>query len=231
MNYLQLVGNPRRRHRKHKAKSRRRASRKQLAARKRFAAMSRSRSRRRHHSAPVMANPRRRSRRHVVVHSRRRHRRNPIMGGGMRNMGGLFRSAALGATGAIVNDIAYGFATPFLPAALVAPAAAGSPNYVYTLGKSGMAILLGMVLRKVPGVGSRAVHMTEGALTVTFHDLLKQMITSFGIAVPMGDAMMERGAPPNPSQQRLRMYPGGGATPLKMYPGGAATSAREAVTR
>lgn len=227
MQHLQLIGNPARR--RHRAKSRRRFSKKQRAAQRRFAAMARSR--RRHHAPAVLANPVR-HRRRTVVHVRSRRRRNPInYRASMGSMKHMFKCAGIGAAGALTADIAYGFASPFLPASMTAPAATGTPNYMYTVTKSAVTVLLGMALAKVPGVKQHASQMTEGALTVTFHDLIKQMVVSFGIGVPMGDTMLERIAPPSPNSQRLKMYPGGGGRVLSMYPGAAATSARESVTR
>lgn len=205
---LMLIGNPRRRRRGgRKAKSRRRASPAQARARARFAAMARSRSkssRRKHrrHSFAAVANPRRRARRSFRF--ARRSRRNPIrMGRMMRNYVPMLKSAGVGASGAILNDVAYGFAIPFMPAMMSTPVnASGGINPAYYLGKIGTAFALGALGSKV--LGSKAATMTEGALTVTLRDAMKQLLISFGIAVPMGTLNPGRVLPPLPISQNLR---------------------------
>jgi hypothetical protein len=236
---LLLVGNPRKR-RRGSRKARRRASPAQRRARARFAAMARARShaarpRRRARRHAVALNPirhRRRARHHVA---RRRFRRNPIrMGGYLRGYVPMLKSAGVGATGAILNDVAYGFALPFLPAMMATPvSASGGMNPAYYLGKIGTAFALGAIGSKV--IGSRAATMTEGALTVTIRDAIKQMLISFGIAVPMGAALNPgRVTPPLPISQNLRKYIGPTAARggMRMYVvPGASTGSREMMVK
>lgn len=233
---LMLIGNPRRRggRGKHRSKSRRRASPAQRRARARFAAMARGRSRARRRRTAVL-NPvrHRRHRRHVIA--RRRFRRNPIrMGGYLRGYVPMLKQATVGASGAILNDIAYGFASPFLPAMMQVPVSAtGGINPAYYLGKIGTAFALGAIGTKI--AGAKAATMVEGALTVTMRDAIKQMLVSFGIAVPMGALNPGRVLPPLPMQQNLRKYigptaaRGGGRMGLYMVQG--STSSREMMTR
>ncbi len=236
---LLLVGNPRRR-RKHRAKSHRRASRKQLAARARFAAMSRARSRgprrirRRAHA--LRANPIRHRRRRVHHVARHRRRRNPVGFSGMRSVVPMLKTAGVGAVGAIANDIAYGFALPFLPAMMVTPVAAGGGiNPAYYGGKLGSAIVLGLVTRRF--LGAKSAQMTEGALTVTLRDALKQLLVSFGVPVPMGASLNPgRIVPPLPISQNLRKYIGptaarGGGVGLYVVGQQQSTGSREMMTR
>jgi hypothetical protein len=235
---LLLVGNPRKRHRK--AKSRRRPSAKQRANWARFAARARARSHSRRaprrRRARLAANPiRHRARRRVHHFARHRRRRNSIGFGSLRGVVPMLKSASTGAVGAIVNDIGYGFAIPFLPAMMSSPVATGGGiNPAYYAGKLGNAFLLGFVAKKI--VGARAVPMIEGALTVTLRDALKQALISFGVPVPMGSSLNPgRIVPPLPIAQNLRKYIGptaarGGGVGLYVV-GERSTSAREMMTR
>jgi hypothetical protein len=241
-----LIGNPHRRRKgkKHRAKSRRRASAKQRANWARFAARARARShgghkrRRRHAAVRHAANPIRHRRHHHAAAHHRRHRRrsNPIGFGRMRAVVPMLRSAGMGAVGAVVNDVAYGYAAPFLPAMAATPvSASGGINPVYYGGKLGMAFLIMLATHKF--LRGKAVEMCEGALTVTLRDALKQAIVSFGVPLPMGAALNPgRVIPPLPISQNLRRYVGptparGGGVGLYVVGAGQSTGAREMMTR
>lgn len=241
---LLLIGNPARRRRKAGTKARRKSSRKaspaQRAARARFAAMSRARSggsKRRSRRRPALAaNPaprrrRRTSARRVARRSGRRVRRNPInLGGSMRSVVPMLKRASVGAGGAIVNDVAFGYAAPFLPDSLKSPIAAGGGiNFMYHGAKLGMAVLMGVVAKKV--APRHAVAMVEGAMIVQLHSLGAQLVAGFGF-VPMGKYVAGRlnpgrVVPPLPLSQNLD----GRNRNMAMYTNRGSTSMREAVTR
>lgn len=233
MQHVLLIGNPARRGRRRKAR-RRSASPAQRAARARFAAMARARSksgrrhRRRAHRV-VHANPifHRRARRHV-----RRIRRNPIGVGMFRGLSASLLGSAVGAGGAIANDIAFGFASMVLPATATSPVSqSGGLNPIYYAAKTISALGLGILGKAV--VGRHAVGAMEGALTVTFHDAMKQFLVGTGLPVPLGSTRYNAGRiiPPMPAQHTLRRYVGPGGmsrAPLEAY---IKPSAREAVRR
>lgn len=232
MQHMLVIGNPARR-RGRRRKARRSPSPAQRAARARFAAMARARSKssRRHRRGSrrvVHANPIFRRRRHV-----RRVRRNPIVLGGMfRGVVPAMMNAAAGAGGAILNDVAYGFASMVLPAAAVSPISqSGGLNPFYYAGKTASALALGVVGKML--VGRHAVPMMEGALTVTFHDAMKQFLVGTGLPVPLAGSRYNaaRVVPPMPMQHNLRRYVGPAPLARASLEAYVKPSAREAVRR
>lgn len=154
---------------------------------------------RRRKARAVMANPRRR-RRHARVHRRAR-RRNPIFSAPKRHrrraravfrrsrrrhrnpfsvsgLKGQLMPAAIGAGGAIALQIAYGYATPYLPAQL-------QTGYLPALVKLAGAIGLGMVAGKFLG-REKGKEVTLGGLTVVLvgviTPLIAQAVPSLGLS-------------------------------------------------
>lgn len=206
MQELLLIGNPakRRRAKTARRKSRKAASPAQLRARARFAAMARGRT---------TPNPvhRRRARR-TVARTHRRVRRNPIGGGTLRSLVPMLQNAAWGGAGALVNDVAYGYVQPYLPATFQTPVPGAGLSLGYYVGKGAVAIALGVLGRRI--VGARAARMTEGALSVLAHSAMKDAAASAGINVPMGYMPGGRVVPALPISQNLRKYVPGNVTSL-----------------
>jgi hypothetical protein len=146
---------------------------------------------------PVAVNPRRRRRKSakrvtvrrrrnpvaVNPHRRIRRRRNPISARGMMGrfkpkvMLGQVRSAVPGAVGALGLDVIMGYAT-FIPANW----RVGIPGYlVKALG----AIALGAVASNIVRPAT-ANAMTEGALTVMLHGVLRQGVAQYAPQVQLG---------------------------------------------
>lgn len=122
----------------------------------------------------VLSNPRGR-RRHRGHHRVRR--RNPSMGGIFGSVIPLLKEGAIGAGGALLNDVAYGFGKKFLPDAL-------QSGWGRTGTKLGFAVLLGLVAGKVfPGQG-RA--LAAGAATVTLHEAATSLMNQMAPSVPLG---------------------------------------------
>ena len=158
-----LFVNPRRRRRKaRKAAPRKRAKR-----------------RRNPGFALPAVNPRRRKRRasgrRRRVSSRRR--RNPALRLSVGGIQGQVMGAVPGAVGALALDVAMGYIP--LPANLKA----GILSYVV---KGAAAVALGMVASKVVKP-STAAKMTEGALTVMLHGILKTATARFAPQIAMGE--------------------------------------------
>ena len=159
-----LIVNPSKRR-----KSRKAASPAQKRARAAFARMARSRRKnpaKRRTVAKRRSNP-------IALSSRRRrtYRRNPISVGGMKPMN-LISAALTGAVGATaVNTI---LAKIPLPASMMT----GKTRYVT---QAAAAILLGMAAQKVGPVRKYAQQMAEGSLTVTLHDLIKDVAMGAGM--------------------------------------------------
>lgn len=130
-------------------------------------------------SNPVAPLRRRRHRVSAVRHHnprRRKHgyRRNPIAGLSVNSIMGMTKDAAIGAVGALAVDVAYGYVKGWLPASMQSPNdATGSVNPMYFLAKGGVAVLLGVLGKKLT---NKAGHMAQGSLTVTMYDLLKGFV-------------------------------------------------------
>ena len=194
---LLLVGNPARR--KARRKSTKAPSAAQRRARAKFAAMARARagkSRRVHAKRKIRrtavstlrSNPVR-HRRHVAKRShavaRRRTRRNPINSATLRNITTLLKTSATGAAGAIGVDVIMGFVQGYLPASLSNPGTPASPNYGYYAAKGALAVGTAMVASKIIG-SAKAARIAEGSMTVTLHDLFRNLIAGNVSSIPLG---------------------------------------------
>lgn len=186
-----LLVNPRKRRtsRKPRSAAQKAATRRMLSANRSRRGVKRRTSHKRHSSYATNPAPRRRRRsslvaRHVKHHRRRR---NPISLRGMTGgITAMLKSAALGAGGAIVTDVAYGYVKGYLPAMVQSPVAAdGSIQYSYYAAKGAAAVGLGMLLRKVIGA-QKAGRMVEGSLTVTLHGLAQALVATSLPSVGMG---------------------------------------------
>jgi hypothetical protein len=170
-----LLLNPRKRRRKLTAKQAKYFGKRKRRARRVSVRVSRPRRSRRSAVIRVHANPRRRSRRRLSINPRRRgYRSNPMPRLSVRGIGGQVQSAAVGAVGATVVDIAMGYAGPMLPAALVGP-------NIYPVVKGAAAILIGAAAQAA-GLGRWAGRLTEGSLTVTLHGLIRSFLPA-GVAL------------------------------------------------
>jgi hypothetical protein len=114
-------------------------------------------------------------------HRRFRHRsrrlRNPRRSGGFSLRGGLLRNAvvpaAMGASGALVLDVVYGYLNPYLPVTL-------QSGWMQVLVKGAAAVGLGMVGMRVLG-RERGKVLMLGALTVTAYSALRSAVAGAGI--------------------------------------------------
>lgn len=160
-----LLVNPRKRRRKSRVTRRRR----------------RSSSRRRKNPGFALPNPRKRRRSRRRGFARVRRRRNPS--GRMRfSIGGVqsqVMNAVPGALGALGLDVLMGFVP------IPAQWKTGIPGYLV---KAIGAIAVGM-LAGATGLakGGTATKMTEGALTVMLHGILRNMTAQFAPMVPLGE--------------------------------------------
>lgn len=191
-----LLVNPRRR----RGRKRRKMSAKQLMyfgggrkrRRKRRAASSgrrRRRSSRRRNPivnlSPVRRRKRRRGRARRRSHARRR--RNPSLRGVTsafkpRALQATLMNAVPGAVGALGLDVAMGFLP--IPATWKA-------GYLGWVTKAAAAIGIGMVAQNFVK-SSTAAKMTEGALSVMFYGILRNMTAQFLPSVPLGMYMAPR---------------------------------------
>lgn len=157
-----LLVNPRRR-RKHKA---RRANPRKRRARRAVRHVARR------------ANPRRR---HAVRVIRRRYRSNPSFGGGLSGVTRSFvptlKAGALGAVGALANDLAYGYTKGYLPAVLTTGNVAIATRAVYAVLS---AMLLGSTVFKGKGRD-----LGVGAMTVVLHDAGKVVLAGMLPSAPL----------------------------------------------
>ena len=211
---LMLVGNP--------AKRRKARSAKQRANDKRLGAMARGRGRprkaraatRRRASTRVVAVAAPRRRRSTVRRSVRRYASRANAGYRLGGIVPMVKNAGAGAAGAVAVDIAFGLVQTYLPASFQSQTdASGSPNYMYYLAKSGTAIGIGMLGKKV--LGKYAPALVMGSLIVTFHQLLRGFVQGTGMNIPLGAALMPgRQIPPLPISQALR----GGVGRVGYYP-------------
>ncbi len=179
--------NPRRKKRKSRKGKMPAGLRRYWASKRRGTKVTKRRRKRRASSAVVAAPRRRRRRSHSIVkrrrrknpmrasrRSHRRHRRsNPF---GIRGITHTVMPAAVGATGAIVLDVAYAYAGKYLPASL-------QTGFLPVLVKTAGAIGLGFLARKVVS-REKANAATLGALTVVAYGALKPLLASFAPTVP-----------------------------------------------
>lgn len=163
-----LLINPRRRRRT--KNSRRRRARNHRRHRRHVA-----RNHRRYHRRARAVNPIRRHRRHHVRnHRRRRHHRNPLSMSGIK---GMVMPALIGAGGAVLMDIAYGYISPMLPTSIT-----GTP-YINAAVKAAGAVGLGLVASKIVGK-EKGTAVAIGALTVIAAQLLQSLIQSSAPTIP-----------------------------------------------
>lgn len=162
-----LLVNPRRRRRTTK----RRTARRKTNPRRKRSTRKRSRARRRN-PGYALPNPRRRTRRAS------RRRSNPAPRLTARSVQSNVMAALPGAFGALGLDVMLGYIP--LPAVLKTGFAAYITKAVGAIGLGMVANMSGMVR------GATAAKMTEGALTVMFHGMLRQGMAQFAPAVPMG---------------------------------------------
>jgi hypothetical protein len=130
-----------------------------------------------HHRRHRVHRVHRRNRRY---HARRHYRRlrNPRRhGGGLGSMRGIVRNAvipaAMGAGGAVVFDVVYGYLNPYLPATF-------QSGWMNVIAKGAFAVGLGMVGMKFLG-RERGRVMMLGALTVTAYGALRTAVAGMGI--------------------------------------------------
>jgi hypothetical protein len=196
-----LLVNPRRRARRKGRSAAQKAATRRMIAANRAKRSGGSKKRRRN---PVAANPRRRRRKAKRVSVRRRRnpiaanprrrirrRRNPISTRGMMNrfkpktMLGQVRSAVPGAVGALGLDVIMGYASFIPPTWRV-----GIPGYLV---KAVGAIALGAVASNFVRPAT-ANAMTEGALTVMLHGVLRQGVSQYAPQVQLGMYLNDPGA-------------------------------------
>lgn len=123
----------------------------------------------------VLSNPHRRKRHRTHV----RRRRNPSGGLGsiFSGIGPMLKSGAVGAAGALANDIAFGFVKPYLPAVLTS-------SYGRVGAKLGLAAAVAWTLNKVmPGKGR---DFAAGAATVVLHELGTSLLNQAAPSLPLG---------------------------------------------
>lgn len=126
---------------------------------------------RRRRRARAMTVVKRRRRRNPIgrVHRRRHHRRsNPFSVRGLQH---TLMPAAIGAAGAVALDVAYAYATPYLPASM-------QTGLISSAVKLAGAIGLGFGARKFLG-REKGNAIALGALTVTGYGLIKPLIAQF----------------------------------------------------
>lgn len=157
------------------------AAAKAKMARLRSMKKSSPKKRRRATTVVVRANPAPRRARRARVHAvarhspKRRYKRNPIRGLSMGSISAMAKGAAIGAGGALVTDLAFGYGKSFLPVSMQTPVnlSTGAMNPMYFLAKAGVAIALGLLGKKVT---KHAGTMAEGALTVNAYEVIKSMV-------------------------------------------------------
>jgi hypothetical protein len=162
---------------------------------------SRRGGKKRRKARAVMTNPRRRRRNPARAHRRRARRRNPIFKktrARRRRANPVFRRsrrrarhrnpfsvgglkavivpAAIGAAGAIAMSIAYGYASPSLPATL-------STGYFPTIVKAAAAIGIGMLVGKFMS-RQDGQYATMGGLTVVLVGAITPLISSATPSIP-----------------------------------------------
>ena len=164
-----LLVNPRRRKRRKSSSRRRRKS----AARRTY---------RRRRRAVAVAAPRRRRRRSVARVSFRRRRRNPslrgITGSLKSNLVPALKGGFIGALGGLGVNLVLGQVSSRLPAAL-------QTGWGKVGVKLGAALLVGLAGGYILKGRGRA--LTEGAMTVTLYDVLKEQFAGVFPSVPLGE--------------------------------------------
>lgn len=173
-----LLVNPRRRRRRPKAKRRRRMS---ALQRQYFGGGRRRRRHRTATNARVVRAHRRRRRRHSMRAFRRR-RSNPSLRGITSGLMPQLKAGFMGALGGLGLDVLMGqlAGQSWLPDMLKT----GYGRYALKLaGAVGVGFLGNYVLR------GRGRALTEGAMTVVLHDLLKEQVTQFAPSLPLGEYM------------------------------------------
>lgn len=158
------------------ARARAKNPRKRRAARRRHNPMTLDATPSRYAPAPKMTGlvyKRRRNpaKRRAVHHRRRRHNPLNIGGGSMKPMH-LLGNALVGAVGATVVNTAL--------SKLPIPAVAMTGKMRYAT-QAVAAIGIGMLLSKVGPTKKYAAQMAEGSLTVTLHDLIKEVAAGAGM--------------------------------------------------
>lgn len=172
-----LLINPKRRRRHAKARRRRRHVARARVHRRRRRVVAMAAPRRRRRRRHVARNPRRYARRRHVMHNRRRRRirHNPFSS---RGITAAIVPAGIGAMGAVALDVVWGYATPYLPAAI-----SGSP-YINALAKVAGAFGIGWAGSKVMG-REKGKLITAGALTVIAYQLLEALVKQMAPSLPM----------------------------------------------
>ncbi len=166
---------------------------------------------RRRRSVSRRRNPISAIRRRVHTIGRARRRRNPIsMGSGSKNIMGMFKEAAIGASGSILVDIAMGYINPMLPASMVrTPGTIGVGDAV----KAGITVAMGHFLAKATKGASHK--MALGALIVQLAEIGKTFVPAsmtLGYAVPGN--VVQGSARISPIKRGVSGYTGGGYSPL-----------------
>jgi len=132
--------------------------------------------------------------------SRRRRHRNPLSMGGLK---GALVPAAIGAVGALGVQVAYSYATPYLPASLT------SNQYVSSATRIGIAIGVGMLAKRFVGA-QKAQAAVLGAITVELASMASFALAGkvpglSGFGAYLGSGMGAYSSPnPAPYLQGLR---------------------------
>jgi len=159
-----LLVNPRRRRRKSKTSSRRRVR-------------ARAKSPRRHRRRAVAKISRRRRTVRLSNPRRRRYKRNPSFRGLAGGVVPTLKAGAIGAVGALGTDLAYGYASKWLPTSMQTGMAANAAKLV-------LAILVGAIGNKV--LKGKGKDLAIGAVTVQLHDLAKAQLQAAMPSLPLG---------------------------------------------
>ncbi len=163
------------------AKARARAKRNPVAkrkapARKRIAISAPSRRTARTPTKRLIARRRRNTKRTYFPNPSRRSGKMTIK----NVVDNQIKPAAIQASGALMLDIGYGYLGGYIPAML-------NTGMMKHATKGVVAIALGMVASNFMN-NTTANKLALGAMTVTFHDALKEAMTTFMPAIPMGEA-------------------------------------------
>lgn len=185
---LLLVANPRHRHKKRRnPRSRRRARSRRSNPRHRHRARRSNpfRRYRRHRARRNPVHRRHRARRNPSRRFRRRAHRNPSLRSITGRIMPTLKAGAIGAGGALANDVISGLISPYL-ASYLATAGNAAPILQYAV-KMLTAIGVGMIgqMARFPGTD-----LAIGAATVATHDFLKLQLQSlaptiFGAGAPL----------------------------------------------
>lgn len=175
-----LLVNPRKRR-----KARRAKARKSTRRRRRAVARVAAPRRRRRRAVARRRNPakRRASRRPAmgyVVGSRkiRRRKLNPSFRGITGNLKSTAMAGAVGAVGALGNDLLYGYVKTRLPAQL-------QTGWGRVAVKGLFAVLVGMVGAKV--MRGKGQDLARGAMTVVLHEAFKGQLATMAPQLPLGE--------------------------------------------